>query len=139
MRGSREVYAMAPQPSNTKPIQVLLIGFQAVIQEGLGAILSHDPDMECLRATVTDAAQAVLELKRLAGRGSPVDVVLIPTRIGALDGVQTTRLVKESFPDIAVLVFTEQDNDSRVIDAIHAGGAAVFEGSALGTDTHRTA
>jgi DNA-binding NarL/FixJ family response regulator len=41
--------------------------------------------------------------------------------------VQATRLVKDEFPEIAVLVLTESNNDSYVIDAIHAGaGGYIF-------------
>jgi len=38
-----------------------------------------------------------------------------------VDGVQATRLIKDAFPGIAVLVLTDNNNDSYVIDAIHAG------------------
>jgi DNA-binding NarL/FixJ family response regulator len=38
-----------------------------------------------------------------------------------MDGVQATRLIKDEFPEVAVLVLTENLNDSYVIDAIHAG------------------
>ena len=40
-----------------------------------------------------------------------------------LDGIEATRLIKEQFPEVAVLVLTENINDSYVIDAIHAGAA----------------
>jgi DNA-binding NarL/FixJ family response regulator len=41
--------------------------------------------------------------------------------------VQATRLIKDEFPEIAVLVLTENMNDSYVIDAIHAGaGGYIF-------------
>jgi DNA-binding NarL/FixJ family response regulator len=41
--------------------------------------------------------------------------------------VQATRLIKDEFPDVAVLVLTENLNDSYVIDAIHAGaGGYIF-------------
>ncbi len=118
---------MVVQTETRKPIRVLLIGFRAVMQEGLCAIMAKDPGVEFAGGDITDAEQAVLEMKRLASRGSPVDVVLVPTRASALDGVQTTQLVKDNFPDAAVLVFTDQDNDSHVIDAIHAGaGGFIF-------------
>jgi len=44
-----------------------------------------------------------------------------------VDGVQATRLIKNEFPEVAVLVLTENPNDSYVIDAIHAGaGGYIF-------------
>ena len=44
-----------------------------------------------------------------------------------MDGVQATRLIKESYPEVKVLVLTENPNDTYVIDAIHAGaGGYIF-------------
>jgi DNA-binding NarL/FixJ family response regulator len=38
-----------------------------------------------------------------------------------LDGIQTTRLIRKQFPEVAVLILTENTNDSCVVEAIHAG------------------
>ena len=60
-------------------------------------------------------------------RRQPVNVVLTETRSATVDGVQATRLIKDEFPDVAVLVLTENLNDTYVIDAIHAGaGGYIF-------------
>jgi DNA-binding NarL/FixJ family response regulator len=46
--------------------------------------------------------------------------------------VEDTRLIKEAFPDVHVLVLTENLNDSQVIDAIQAGaGGYIFLKDAL--------
>jgi len=105
---------------------VLLIDFNPVVREGLQAILAKDEGIELL-GDVADGHQALLHIKRALGRGKPVNVVLTETRNGDVDGVQATRLIKDEFPDIAVLVLTENINDSYVIDAIHAGaGGYIF-------------
>ena len=63
------------------------------------------------------------QLKQASDQGRPVNVVLTETRTSTLDGIQATRLIKEQFPEVAVMVLTENINDSYVIDAIHAGAA----------------
>ena len=74
-----------------------------------------------------DGEEAVRNIKKAQDRGKVVNVVLTETRNGKVDGVQATRLVKDEFPEIAVLVLTESNNDSYVIDAIHAGaGGYIF-------------
>jgi DNA-binding NarL/FixJ family response regulator len=70
-----------------------------------------------------DGDEALKHIKRAHDRGRTVHVVLTETRNGKVDGVQATRLVKDEFPEIAVLVLTENLNDSYVIDAIHAGAS----------------
>jgi DNA-binding NarL/FixJ family response regulator len=105
---------------------VLLIDFSPVVRHGLNAILATDNTIEVL-GDVPDGQAALQFIKRAANRGRPVNVVLTETRNEVMDGVQATRLIKDEFPYIAVLVLTENLNDSYVIDAIHAGaGGYIF-------------
>jgi DNA-binding NarL/FixJ family response regulator len=99
---------------------VLMIGFSPIIREGLHAILTKDDSIELVGDSM-DGSEALLHIKRAGERGRPVNVVLTETRSGKVDGVQATKLIKDAFPEIAVLVLTENINDSYVIDAIHAG------------------
>jgi DNA-binding NarL/FixJ family response regulator len=109
-----------------KTVRILMIGFNPVVREGLQAILAMDYDIEPVPDAV-DTDQALLQLKQASDRGRPIHVVLTETRNGKVDGVQATRLIKDEFPEVAVLVLTENLNDSYVIDAIHAGaGGYIF-------------
>jgi DNA-binding NarL/FixJ family response regulator len=99
-----------------------MIDFNPVVREGLFAILTKDDNIEVI-GDVPDEHQAIVHIKRSCDRGRPVDVVLTETRSGKVDGVQATRFIKEQFPDVAILVLTENLNDSYVIDAINAGAA----------------
>ena len=107
-------------------LRVLLIGFSPVVLQGLQAILSKDAGIEVIQDSL-EGNDAILRIKRASDRGQPVNVVLTESRNGRVDGVQITRLIKERYPGIAVLVLTENVNDSYVIDAIHAGaGGYIF-------------
>ena len=107
-------------------LQVLLIGFNPVVREGLQAILAKDHRIG-LVGYCADGHEALPQMRRAVAEKRPLHVVLTETRNGRMDGVLATRLMKEAFPDVAVLVLTEFDNDSNVIDAIHAGaGGYIF-------------
>jgi len=111
------------EPQN---LGVLMIDFNPVVREGLQAILTKDDGIEVI-GDVPDGHEALVHIKQARNRGRPVNVVLTETRNGKVDGVQATRLIKDAFPEIAVLVLTENLNDSYVIDAIHAGaGGYIF-------------
>ena len=99
-----------------------MIDFNPVVREGLQAILAMDYGIELI-PDAADAEQALLQLKQASDQGRPIQIVLTETRTSTLDGIQATRLIKEQFPEVAVLVLTENLNDSYVIDAIHAGAA----------------
>jgi len=101
---------------------VLMIDFNQIVREGLQAIMNKDDGIQVI-GDVPDGEEALLYIKRSEAQGQPVNVVLTETRNGIVDGVQATRLIKDEFPEIAVLVLTENLNDSYVIDAIHAGAA----------------
>jgi DNA-binding NarL/FixJ family response regulator len=117
---------MAGTQCDLKILRVLMIGFSPVVREGLQAILAKDEGIEVIE-DAPDATEALLSIQRASDQGRPVNVVLTETRNTKLDGVQVTRLIKDEFPEIAVLVLTENLNDSYVIDAIHAGaGGYIF-------------
>jgi DNA-binding NarL/FixJ family response regulator len=109
-----------------KKLGVLMIDFNPVVREGLQAILTKDEKIKVI-GDAPDGHEALLHIKRASDRGWPVNVVLTETRNGVVDGVQATRLIKDEFPEVAVIVLTENLNDSYVIDAIHAGaGGYIF-------------
>jgi DNA-binding NarL/FixJ family response regulator len=111
---------MEGKERKTQNLCVLMIDFNPVVREGLQAILTKDDGIELI-GDVPNGHEALLHIKRASDRGRPVHVVLTETRNGVVDGVQATRLIKDEFPEVAVLVLTENLNDTYVIDAIHAG------------------
>ena len=117
---------MVVKERETESLGVLMIDFSPVVREGLQAILTKDERIEVI-GDAPDEHEAIQRIKRAHDRGQTVDVVLTETRSGKMDGVQATRLIKQEFPEVAVLVLTENLNDSYVIDAIHAGaGGYIF-------------
>ena len=113
---------MTVKESKSDTLGVLMIDFNPVVREGLLAILAKDERIEVI-GDVPDEHHAILHIKQSLDRGRSVDVVLTETKSGKIDGVQATRLIKQEFPEICVLVLAENLNDSYVIDAIHAGAA----------------
>ena len=117
---------MAITQHKSDKLEVLMIGFSPVIREGLQAIMAKDERLHVV-GDVPDGYDGLLFIKRVRDRGQTVNVVLTETRSGERDGVQATRLIKDEFPEISILILTENVNDTYVIDAIHAGaGGYIF-------------
>jgi DNA-binding NarL/FixJ family response regulator len=117
---------MTTEKRKTDRLGVLLIGFNSVVREGLRSILSSEDGIEVV-GDVSNGPEALQLIKESIDRGRPINVVLTETSNGIVDGVQATRLIKDEFPEVAVIVLTENLNDSYVIDAIHAGaGGYIF-------------
>ena len=117
---------MAVTQEESKTVGVLILDFSPVVREGLQSIIAKDERLKVV-GIAPDADEALSQIRHARGRGRPVNVVLTETRNRTMDGVQATRLIRDEFPEVAVLVLTENNNDAYVIDAIHAGaGGYIF-------------
>jgi DNA-binding NarL/FixJ family response regulator len=96
-------------------IRVLIVDDQAIARQGLHVILSVEADIE-----VVGLAQDGQEAVDMAEKLQP-DLVLMDLKMPRLTGVQATKIIKEKFPNIAVLVLTTYDLDDWVANAIRNG------------------
>jgi DNA-binding NarL/FixJ family response regulator len=101
---------------------VLMVGFNPIVNEGLQTILTKDERIEVI-GDVPSEDEAVKTIKQAQTQGRQVGVVLTETRTTTIDGVQVTKLIKQEFPEVAVLVLTDNLDDSYIIDAIQSGAA----------------
>jgi NarL family two-component system response regulator LiaR len=97
------------------PITVLVVDDHAVVREGVRAFLATQPDL-----TVVGTAGSGAEALRLAAEHAP-DVVLMDLVMPGLDGVETTRRLRQVTPRSQVLVLTSYDQDEHIFPAIRAG------------------
>ena len=96
-------------------IRVLAADDQRVVREGLAMLLGLLPDVEVV-GTAADGEEALT----LAGELRP-DVILMDLRMPRVDGVEATRRLRASHPEIKVVVLTTYADDRSVIDALRAG------------------
>jgi DNA-binding NarL/FixJ family response regulator len=96
-------------------IRVLICDDQDIVREGLQLILETDADIEVIGSAAdgVEAVEAVATLKP--------DLVLMDLKMPGLSGAEATRIIRERFPQVQVLVLTTMDGDSWVFDAIRGG------------------
>jgi DNA-binding NarL/FixJ family response regulator len=99
-----------------RPVRILLVEDNQVFRDALQLLLGMRADVEVV-AAVADGTH-VLE----AVEQHQPDVVLMDFRLPGMDGVQATTALKETRPDIGVVVLTASAN-SREIEALYAAGA----------------
>jgi DNA-binding NarL/FixJ family response regulator len=96
-------------------IKVAICDDQEVVCQGLEAILGTAQDLQVL--SISNNGQELAEsLER-----KPVDVILMDLKMPILNGIQATKLIKEKFPGIKILVLTTYDADAWLFDAIRNG------------------
>ena len=96
-------------------IRVLICDDQVVVCEGLRAILGTVPEVEVV-GIANDGAEALDRISSLLP-----DLVLMDLKMPEMNGIQATRLIRERYPLVKVLVLTTYDADEWVFDAIRAG------------------
>jgi DNA-binding NarL/FixJ family response regulator len=98
-----------------KTIRVLICDDQAIVCEGLRAILEPVSQID-----IVGIANNGIEAIDLTRRAHP-DLVLMDLKMPQMNGIKATRAIREQFPDVRVLVLTTYDADEWVIDAIRNG------------------
>jgi DNA-binding NarL/FixJ family response regulator len=96
-------------------VRVLIADDHPVFRDGLASLLATQPDVDVV-ATAADGAEAVA----LAIEHAP-DVVVMDLQMPELNGIEATRRLAETMPDVRVLVFTMGEEDGTVLAAMRAG------------------
>jgi DNA-binding NarL/FixJ family response regulator len=98
-------------------IRLLIADDHAVVRHGLAQLVATFADVEVVGAAADGEAAVAL----CAERGP--DVVLMDLEMPVLDGIEATRRIKASQPDVAVVVLTSFSDRERILDALDAGAA----------------
>lgn len=99
----------------TDSITVLIIDDHELVRQGVRAFLDAQPDL-----VVVGEAGDGREGMRLAESLSP-DVVLMDLLMPGMDGIETTRRLKEVSPRSQVVVLTSHHDDGHLFPALRAG------------------
>jgi len=96
-------------------LTVLVVDDHAVVRQGVRSFLAAQPDL-----TIVGTAASGEEALRLVAEHAP-DVVLVDLVMPGMDGVETTRRLRQLSPRTQVLVLTSYDQDEHIFPAIRAG------------------
>lgn len=98
-------------------IKVLVVDDQPLVREGLSTLLSLRPEIEVVGTAVDgeDAWQKSLDLLP--------QIVLMDIRMPGTNGVEGTRMIRESLNDVKVLILTTFDDSEFIFDALDEGAS----------------
>ena len=98
-------------------IKVAIIDDQKILTEGLKMILSADPIIEVI-GTGENGKEALSICKTYLP-----DVILMDIQMPVMNGVDSTRQIKEKYPSVKIIVLTTFDDDKYIFEAIKHGAS----------------
>ena len=107
-------------------IRVVLIDDQPLFRDGLRAVLSQDPNIE----VAAEAGDGEEGLKLCAAKRP--QVALMDLQMPRMNGVEVTRRLAATLPDVKVVVLTTFEEDEWVFDALRAGAVGYLLKDATG-------
>ena len=100
-----------------KMIKVLIADDQELIRESLKIILGAHDNIEIV-GVVGNGYEVLETLKK-----HKVDIILMDIRMPKMDGVYCTKVVKEQYPEIKIVILTTFDDDEYIFGALKYGAS----------------
>lgn len=98
-------------------IKVLIADDQELIRQSLSIVLNTKEGIE-----VTDTVANGQEVIASVRKNRP-DVILMDIRMPKMDGVQCTKIIKDNYSEIKIIILTTFDDDEYVYNALKWGAS----------------
>jgi two-component system, NarL family, response regulator NreC len=98
-------------------IQLLLVDDHQVVRTGLRMLIEGQPDMK-----IIGEANSGLRALEMASQLKP-DIVVMDITLPDISGIETTRRLKASMPDIAVVALTIHEDEQYFFEMLQAGAS----------------
>ncbi len=97
------------------PIRVMIVDDHRIVRDGLEQLIRSTDDLE-LVATAADGQEAIDRAALFVP-----DVVLMDLSMPVLDGIAATKVLRQAYPDLRIVVLTSYSEQARIVDAFDAG------------------
>lgn len=96
-------------------IKIMIVDDQRLMREGLKTILELEQDFNVVQLAENgkDALDKITDVEP--------DVILMDIRMPIMDGVECTKIIKQKYPSVKVLILTTFDDDEFIIEALING------------------
>ena len=106
---------MSDKQSERSMIRVAAVDDHTVVLRGLEQLLATAPDIE-----VAGTARSGEEAVALVAERHP-DVVLLDLSMAGMDGIEATRRILATWPEVRVVILTSFSDQGRILEVLDAG------------------
>ena len=97
-------------------IKVVIFEDNKHLRESLMLLITSSAQFECIGA-FADTRKAIAIVDKL----SP-DIIVMDIEMPGMNGIDSTRLIKQKFPEVHILILTIFNDSKRIFEALCAGG-----------------
>ncbi len=96
-------------------IKVIITDDHKMFREGIKNILNDRDDIEVI-AEVGSGEELMEKISK-----NTAHVILMDIHMPGINGIETTKIIKKKYPNIAILPLSTSDDDSYIIQMVNAG------------------
>jgi DNA-binding NarL/FixJ family response regulator len=97
-------------------IKVMVVDDHAIIREGIRSLLELEHDI-----SLVAEASSSSECMEILENDESYNIILMDLKMPGIDGIEATRLIKNQFPHIKVVILTNYEDDEFVLESIRVG------------------
>jgi DNA-binding NarL/FixJ family response regulator len=98
-----------------EPIKVMIVDDHTLFRQGMRKVLETYREIRVI-GEASDGKEAVAKVAELQP-----DVVLMDIKMPRMEGFESTRLIRESYPDLVIIALTMYEDADYVVKMVHAG------------------
>jgi len=99
----------------SQPIKIMLVDDHLLFREGISSLIKRDDRFEIL-CEANDGASAL----EIISNAVP-DVVLMDVKMPGMGGIEATRRMLDTYPELKVIMITASEKEAHLFEAVKAG------------------
>ena len=101
------------------PITIILADDEPLFRSGISFLLQREEGIEVVYEA-SDGEDLITYLKE----NTPPDIVIMDLKMPSLNGVEATKIITETYPDIKIIALTSYGTQSFIANMINIGATS---------------
>jgi DNA-binding NarL/FixJ family response regulator len=102
------------------PVKIMLADDELLFRKGISFLIQREPDFE----VIFEASNGQELVDFLSQTNELPDIILMDLKMPELNGVETTKVIHEKYPDIKIIALTSYNTPSFISNMIDVGACA---------------
>lgn len=101
-------------------IKIALVDDEVLFRKGIAFLLQREDNIEIV-FEASDGEELISNLEKIEIKP---DIIIMDLKMPILNGVEATRIIRKSYPDIKIIALTSYDTKSFIANMIQVGAVA---------------